>query len=107
MVPLAKLLLFAIWPTAATGLAVMVDEPLPSTAAVPLALVIIPQPRLTVALPEKSIPVSALLSSAFAQYLPLCTTAAVAVALMVGGDDRKSPEKDSARLAETWTFTAL
>ena len=99
--------LLAIWPTAATGLAMMVDEPLPSTAVVPLAFVLRPQPRSTVALPEKLRPVSVLLSRLMTQYFPVCTTAAVAEAEIVGVAVMKKPEKARLCWADTVTLTAL
>jgi hypothetical protein len=85
----------------------MLDDPPQSMAAVPLAFVFIPQPRFTVGVPVKLIPVSALLSMLIMQYLPVCTTAAVAEALIVGVELVKKLEKAKVRCAETVTRTAL
>src|SRR3954447_5428605 len=84
----------------------MVDEPPQSIASLPLALVFIPQPRLTVGLPVKLIPVSALGSMLSMQYLPLWTSAAVALAEIVGAAVMNRLEKGKVRWTETVTRTA-
>src|SRR5258707_11628863 len=85
----------------------MVGEPLGSAAAGPFALVFIPQPRFTVGLPEKVKPVATVFFRLMTQYLPSCTIAAVAAAVIVGAVLMNRLEKDSDCWAVSVTFTAL
>src|SRR3954447_13593335 len=85
----------------------MVGLPLGSTAAAPLALVFMPQPKLTVGLPEKFRPVATVFLRLMTQYLPLCTMAAVADAVIVGAAVMNRPEKDSACDVDMLTWTAF
>jgi hypothetical protein len=70
-------------------------------------LVIMPQPRFTVALPPALIPVVAVLMRLIAQYFPAGTIVAVAVAVIVGAALRNKLEKLNERCIETLTLTAL
>src|SRR4051794_2429601 len=93
-------------PTAATGLAVTLDEPKATAASIDTELVIIPQPRLTVALPPALIPVVELAIRLIAQYFPEGTIVAVALALITGAELMNMPEKLSCFCTDRSTLTA-
>jgi hypothetical protein len=84
-------------PTAAIGVALTVDDPVATAAFIETELVIIPQPRFTVALPVAVIPVALVFSRLTTQYFPEGTIVAVALAEIVGGEVINMPEKLRAR----------